>query len=104
MAINGIYPATSPYQSTDVVNKKFLDFMNYRPIPSYPSDILFTITEAYQYRPDLLAYDLYGDARLWWVFSVRNPNKLGPDPYFNFTSGTSIYIPTLSTLKSALGI
>ena len=104
MAFNGIYPATSPYQNTDIVNKKFLDFMNYRPIPSLPSDVLYTITEVYQYRPDLLAFDLYGDARLWWVFAVRNPNRLGPDPYFNFTAGTNIYIPTLDTLKQSLGM
>lgn len=104
MALNGIYPATSPYQNTGVVNKKFLDFMNYRAIPSLPSDLLFTITDLYQYRPDLLAFDLYGDARLWWVFAARNPNRLGPDPYFNFTTGTNIYIPTLDTLKQSLGM
>jgi len=47
---------------------------------------------------------LYGDARLWWVFSARNPNKLGPDPYFNFTAGAGIYIPNIDTLRTVLGI
>lgn len=62
------------------------------------------ITNVYEYRPDLLAYDLYGDSRLWWVFAERNPNKLGEDPYFNFTTGTGIYIPRLDTLTTVLGI
>ena len=51
----------------------------------------------------MLAYDLYTDARLWWVFASRNPNLLGPDPYFNFTAGLGIYIPTLTTIQTVLG-
>ena len=58
----------------------------------------------YQYRPDLLAFDLYGDASLWWVFAARNPNKLGPDPVFNFIAGVEFYIPNMVTLQVALGI
>lgn len=104
MAINSIYPATSPYYTTDVVNNKFLDFMISRPIPRLASDLPFTITKVYEYRPDMLAYDLYSDSRLWWVFAARNPNALGPDPYFNFVSGLQIYIPKMDTLKQYLGI
>jgi len=99
-----LYPASSPYANTDVVNNNFLDVMIYTPIPMEPSDVYYTLTAAYEYRPDLLAYDLYGDANLWWVFASRNPNALGPDPYFNFTAGLSIYIPTMDTLKAVLGI
>lgn len=78
--------------------------MNYTPIPMNPSDVYYTLTEVYQYRPDLLAYDLYNNAGLWWVFAARNPNVLGPDPYFNFKAGLSIYIPTIDTLTAVLGI
>jgi alpha-L-fucosidase len=101
---NNIYPATSPYFNTTVVNNKFLDVMTPRPIPKDPSDVYYTITQVYEYRPDLLAYDLYGDSRLWWVFAERNPNRLSRDPYFEFVSGIQIYIPQLSTLQQALGI
>ena len=83
---------------------KLLDFMSYRPIPKIPSDVLMTITKVYEYRPDLLAYDLYGDSRLWWVFAERNPNRIGKDPYFDFIAGTQIYVPKLDTLKQVLGI
>lgn len=100
----GIYPASSPYYNTNIVDDKYLDVMDYTPIPMDPSDVYYTILPVYQYRPDLLAYDLYGNANLWWVFASRNPNLLGPDPYFNFTAGTGIYIPTIDTLRVILGI
>lgn len=104
MATNNIYPATSPYYDTGVVNAKFLDFMVNRPIPRQPSDVYFTIPLVYQYRPDLLAFDLYNDPRLYWVFAARNPNALGYDPYFDFKAGIQIYVPKLDTLKQVLGI
>jgi hypothetical protein len=103
MAVNRQYPATSPYQSTGIVNGNFLDIMVNRPIPMLQSDVYWTITPTYEYRPDLLAYDLYNDSRLWWVFAQRNPNIL-PDPMFSFVAGVDIYIPKLDTLKQYLGV
>jgi hypothetical protein len=103
MAYNDVYPATSPYYFTNVVNNKFLDVMVNRPIPLNPSDVYWEITTVYEYRPDLLAYDLYSDSRLWWVFASRNPNRL-KDPYFDFTTGTGIYLPKMDMLKQVLGI
>lgn len=97
------YPHTSPYYSSSVHNNEFLDVMVNRPIPSTPSDTEWEITQTYHLRPDLLAFDLYGDGRLWWVFSQRNPNRL-KDPMFDFVVGTSIFLPQLPTLKDALGI
>lgn len=99
---NNLYPATSPYFLTEVFNNKFLDFMVDRPFPSNPDDVYYTLPAVYEYRPDLLAYDLYSDSRLWWVFAARNPNKLGPDPYFSFKAGIGIYIPQQNTLKAYL--
>lgn len=96
------YTQTSPYYLTPVYRKQFLDFMVNRPVPMDPLDQYWTITPAYNLRPDLLAYDLYDDANLWWVFSQRNPNTL-KDPLFDFVAGTQIYIPQLPALKTALG-
>ena len=87
MAINNFYPKTSPYAFTPIANGKFLEFLNYRPIPKLQSDVFYEIPLVYEYRPDLLAYDLYQDSRLWWVFAARNPNRLGYDPYFDFKAG-----------------
>ena len=100
---NEVYPATRPYYFTEVVNNNFLDVMVNRPVPMQPSDIYWEITAVYEYRPYLLAYDLYADSRLWWVFASRNPNRL-KDPYFDFTAGTGIYLPKLDMLKQVLGI
>jgi len=101
--INGLYPPTSPYYITDIVNAKFLDIMVNRVIPAQESDIYWTITKVYEYRPDTLAYDLYNDPKLWWVFAQRNPNRL-KDPYFDFVTGVQIYIPKMDLLKTVLGL
>jgi hypothetical protein len=103
MASNTNYPATSPYYTTDVVNGKYLDIMSDRPIIKQPSDVYWKITLVYEYRPDMLAYDLYSDSRLWWVFAARNPNRL-KDPLFDFVTGVGIYLPKADMLKQLLGL
>jgi hypothetical protein len=52
-------------------------------------------------RPDLLAHELYGTVRLWWVFALRNPDLL-IDPIEDFASGLSIYIPTKETIDRVI--
>jgi hypothetical protein len=66
-------------------------------------DTYWTITPTYEYRPDLLANDIYDDSSLWWVFAARNPNRI-KDPLFDFVAGTSIYLPQLNSLREALGL
>ena len=100
MATN--YDSTSPYYQTGY-SQFFLDVMVNRPIPKETDDILFTINLTYQYRPDMLAYDLYQNAALWWVFYQRNPNTLTAPP-LDFVVGVQIFLPKMPTLKSALGI
>jgi len=95
------YDSTSPYFETGY-SQFFLDVMANRPIPKEDDDQTFVINLTYQYRPDLLAYDLYDNSTLWWVFYQRNPNTLQAPP-LDFNVGTLIYLPKLSTLKSALG-
>lgn len=95
------YNSTSPYFATPY-SQFFLDVMVDRPIPKLADDELFEINQTYQYRPDMLAYDLYDNAGLWWVFYQRNPNTLTAPPW-DFTAGQTIYLPRVSTLKSVLG-
>jgi hypothetical protein len=97
------YTQSSPYYTTDVYNNQFLDIMVNRPIPADTSDTYWEIQQTYHLRPDLLAFDLYGDSKLWWVFAQRNPNRL-KDPMFDFVVGTGIYLPQLTTLKETLGL
>jgi len=96
------YNQTSPYYTTQY-SQYFLDVMVNRPIPKLVDDQYFTINATYQYRPDLLAHDLYDNSNLWWVFYQRNPNTLIAPP-LDFKAGTQIYLPKITTLKSALGL
>ena len=96
------YSKTSPYSGTTTWGK-FLDVWASKTIMEDASDALYQIDPIYNGRPDLLAYDLYKDTALWWVFFVRNPDAL-KDPLQDFSSGTIISVPTLSTLKISLGL
>lgn len=96
------FSISSPYYNTGKFGQ-FLDTMTNRPISKIAGDKEYTIDRIYHLRPDMLAYDLYGDANLWWVFAARNPNAL-KDPLFGFVTGVTIYLPSKSTLVSDLGI
>lgn len=96
------YAKTSPYYKTGLYGS-FLDVMSPRLINKNSSDVSFVINKTYENRPDLLAYDLYGDAALWWVFAARNPNVI-KDPVFGFQVGIEIYIPKKTTLVTDLGL
>ena len=95
------YTKTSPYYNTSMVNN-YLDVINFRDIPKERDDILFELTATYEYRPDLLAYDLYKDQSLWWVFAVRNRSVI-KDPVFDMVAGVKIYLPKASTLQRVIG-
>ncbi len=96
------YNTSSPYYATGY-SQFYLDAMVNRPIPKETDDLEFEINQTYQYRPDLLAFDLYQDAGLWWVFYQRNPNSLTA-PVIDFTAGKKIFLPKISVLQQALGI
>jgi hypothetical protein len=95
------YRSSSSYFETSVT-KSNLGFLVNRSIPKQGDDQKFEINSTYNLRPDLLAFDLYNDSDLWWVFAQRNPNTL-PDPLFSFVAGTIIFLPKLSVLRETLG-
>ena len=95
------YSKYSPYASTNIINDK-LDIANFSTIPKDVDDVQITINETYKFRPDLLAFDLYKNAGLWWVFYMRNPNSLQFPP-FDFRVGKKIYVPKESTIKDLIG-
>lgn len=96
-----LFNKLSPYSGTDVVNG-YLDVIRFIDIPSQTDDIEFSITSLYMHRPDLLAYDIYGDAQLWWVFAVRNKDVIR-DPVYDFVPGQVIFLPKLLTIEKAIG-
>ena len=96
------YSSSSPYYETPSFGK-FLDVMTPRPITKLASDKTLVIAPTYNLRPDLLAFDLYRNAKLWWVFAMRNPNTL-KDPLMDFVTGVTIFIPAKATLLTDLGV
>lgn len=96
------YRPSSPYFKTKQ-NNLYLELLEIRPVPSEIDDFLYTIENQYRYRPDLLAYDLYGNPKLWWVIVQRNMNVI-KDPIYDFEPGVSIYIPKKSNLERFLGV
>ena len=96
------YSNSSPWYNTAVKNN-YLDILSIRPVSAESDDFLYTIQPQYAYRPDLLAFDLYGNSSLWWVFTQRNLDVLH-DPILDFVPGTQIYICKNSSLTTALGL
>jgi hypothetical protein len=45
---------------------------------------------------------VYQDSQLWWVFAARNKDVI-KDSIYDFVPGQIIYLPKLTTIKSALG-
>lgn len=97
-----VYTESSPWFLTPQ-SKTQLGIWEPRPIPASSDDYYYSIQPQYTYRPDLLAYDLYGNPRLWWVFAQRNADILF-DPIYDFRAGIIIQLPKKSQLLSALGL
>jgi len=96
------YSSTSPYFTTSEF-PEYLDVLSPREITSELDDQSYTIERTYAYRPDLLAYDLYGTPRLWWVFAQRNPNEI-EDPIYDFKPGVTIQLPKPANISKDLGV
>ncbi len=70
-------------------------------IPADISDKIFIIKrQDWVHRPDIMAYEYYGNEMLFWVFGVRNGLA---DLVFDINYGTVLFFPTPSRL-SDLGI
>ena len=94
------YSSTSPYYSTGQ-NAINLDVLVPRTITAEADDQSYTIERTYAYRPDLLAFDLYGTPRLWWVFAQRNPNEI-EDPIYDFKPWVTIQMPKPANISKDL--
>jgi|TARA_S200000501_G_scaffold370359_1_gene411392 alpha-L-fucosidase len=96
------YSATSPYLNTpqDAVS---LGILSKRNVTAELDDETYTIERTYAYRPDLLAFDLYGTPRLWWVFAQRNPDQI-EDPIYDFKPGVTIQLPKATNVSQDLGL
>ena len=96
------YNNTSPYFETEEF-ANYLEILNPRTLTADSDDQVYTVERTYAYRPDLLAYDLYGSPRLWWVFAQRNPDQI-EDPIYDFKPGVKIKLPKKDNLLKDLGV
>ena len=95
-----IYKKTSPWYITKQ-NTLYLELLTLRTSPTSADDFKYVIENQYRHRPDLLAFDLYQDAKLWWVFAQRNRSIL-KDPIYDFSPGTTIFCPAKANINAAL--
>jgi hypothetical protein len=87
------YRTDSLYRNTEVVNSKYLDVLSIDNIDiENTSTKTITLEAKHNERPDLLAYELYGNSKLWWTFALFNQDTL-QDPIIDFKSGLSIIVP-----------
>jgi hypothetical protein len=96
------YTRKSFLQNAEVINNRFLGMNNLPKIPRTASDEIYEIGTGYDERPDLLAYQIYGDSRLWWVFALRNPDLL-KDPISDFKAGMKIILPSELAVRRVTG-
>jgi hypothetical protein len=97
------YKQSSPYAITGQISNGALGYLQIRPIPAAGDDVVYTIEPQYNHRPDLLAYDLYNDTKLWWVFAQRNMDII-KDPIYDIEAGTTIFLPQGPNLMRVLSL
>lgn len=97
-----VYSNSSNYYTTSQTSW-YLDFWNYRDIPKDDSSDYYIVLDGkYTDRPDLLAYDLYGNVNYWWVFSILNKDVLF-DPIYDMKQGIILRIPSRTRIVNLLG-
>ena len=95
-----IHKSTSPYYKTPLKDF-YLDIWKKREVLPNDNDRLLVLEAKYEGRPDLLAADLYGTPRLWWVFAVRNMDLL-VDPIEDMKAGLEIFVPAKDTINELI--
>ena len=88
------YRTDSVYRDTEIINDQYLDILNIDTIDvKNTTTKIITLDSKYDQKPDLLANDLYNNAKLWWVFASFNQDSL-VDPIVDFKAGLKIKVPT----------
>ena len=87
------YRADRVYRNTKVISNQYLDVLDLASIDiDNTSTKTVTIEPKHENKPDLLAHELYGNSKLWWVFALFNQDSLA-DPIVDFKIGLKIIVP-----------
>ena len=92
------YKSTSHLSLTNQ-NNVYLDIYEPRTIPDSGDEFEYTLQYKHRYRPDLLSYELYKTAKFWWVFKVKNPDKID-HPIWDFKEGLVLTIPGKTAINA----
>jgi hypothetical protein len=86
-----IYKIDDFYYFTPIKDGKHLDF--YVPYDFGPSDDdeYIILEKRHEFRPYVLAYDLYGNDKAWWTFVLLNRDIL-IDPIRDMREGTVLRV------------
>jgi hypothetical protein len=96
------YRRDSFIRRTQTRDRLFLDVNRLPAVPSRIDDEEYIIEPMFENRPDLLAYEVYGNARAWWVIVLRNTDVIR-DPLRDFRTGVTIQLPNPETVKRLAG-
>lgn len=88
-----IYTKTDFYYDTPILNKTFLEFLVDRNIGIADDDDYVKVEKRHEFRPFVLAYDLYGRDEFAWVFPRMNMDVL-VDPIRDLKEGLVLRVPT----------
>lgn len=86
---------SSPWSET-TNQGRFSGIYIHKSVKPAADDFNYVVTERQHQAPDVLAYDLYGDWRLWWL--VPNLNEL-EDPTFDLKAGMTVRCPSVQRAK-----
>lgn len=87
-------PVTSRYAESTVVyytERKLLTYNTYKKgtYKPTPKDKFMVVTKRYEFRPDLVSYDVYGTPDFWWKIMEAN----GIADVYNFKVGLNLRLP-----------
>ena len=68
-------------------------------LPKSQNDIYVQVTSGFEYRLDLISFEVYGTTKLWWAIALAN-NK--SDLLTFPQSGDTIRVPSINTVQRYL--
>lgn len=80
-------------------NKPYFDLWDPPKIKETKSPSIIRVTARYVRRPDLVAYDVYGDVNLYWVIALRNNIML---PIRDLIIGSVLICPAIEDVMAGL--
>ena len=82
-----LYPSLNNSFGTWPLSPKYL--------PTDTSDTYHTVTNGQEFRLDLISYDIYGTATLWWVIALVNEIR---NPFVKPKVGDLLRVPQINRL------